>query len=71
MTLSDYMAANNLRDWQMAEMLGVSRPQVSRYRSGKSYPPKEVAEVLVRVTNGAVTANDFLEMPAPDERGAA
>lgn len=50
MTLHDYMQANGLRDAELAEKLGVSRPFVSRLRRGKRKPSLAVAVKLEELT---------------------
>ena len=60
MRLADYMEARGLSDETLAKRLKVSRPTVSRIRRGKIRPGWNTIKILERVTDGLVTANDFL-----------
>ena len=60
---------NAIRTWrkqrdltqeQMADLLGVSASSLSRMERGEQWPDREFFEKLISVTDGAVTANDFL-----------
>jgi len=50
MTLHDYMQAHGIRDAELAQKLGVSRPYVSRLRRGKRQPSLPVAAKLEELT---------------------
>lgn len=64
MHLSDYMKKHDLSDDQVADLIKRSRPTVSRIRRGLVRPDWETIEALKRVTDGAVTADDFLHLQA-------
>jgi transcriptional regulator with XRE-family HTH domain len=60
MKLADFMKLSGLSDADLAAKIGRSRETVTRYRNGTITPNWEALAALTRVTNGAVTANDFL-----------
>jgi Cro/C1-type HTH DNA-binding domain len=60
--LSEYMAANNLSDVDVAQGIERSRETVSRIRRRKVRPDWETIERLKRFTNGQVTADDFASL---------
>lgn len=43
-TVAEFAEAKNLRDWQLAELLGVDRSQATKLRRGKKY--RSLAEPL-------------------------
>lgn len=62
MKLSAYLEKHNLSDDKFAELIGKSRPTVSRLRRQEKtgqLPSRETIEAIARATNGEVTANDF------------
>lgn len=52
-----------------AAAIGVTPIMITSYCEGRMWPGRERMEAIVRETRGAVTANDFIDMP--DEAGAA
>ncbi len=59
MTLAQYMAREGLSETEMARLLGMSQPTVSRYLSGERMPkPRNMAKI-VAVTGGRVRPDDF------------
>lgn len=54
------------REW-LAGKLDISEATISRLVSGKQWPSRELAAHIRRLTKGAVTPNDFLQL----EKGAA
>ena len=48
-SVAEFAEAKNLRDWQLAELLGVDRSQATKLRRGKKYrsliEPMNVAKV--------------------------
>lgn len=70
MTLNEYMAERGLSEKALAELLGVSRETVNRWRNGERFPSKASLADLFRVTDGAVRAEDFFEL-SQTSRGAA
>jgi DNA-binding transcriptional regulator YdaS (Cro superfamily) len=69
MTLADYLRLHNKTATEFAAELAVDKSTVSRWLSGESRPRWADVPAIVRVTGGAVTANDF--MPAGPADGAA
>lgn len=64
MTLASYMAAHEMKDADLAALIGVDRSTVSRWRTGVSRPDWPNLEQITRVTNGAVTVFDFMKEAA-------
>jgi hypothetical protein len=60
MKLADWLKQTNTRRYVFAEQIGVRRSVVTEYCDGNFRPASDVMERIVKVTNGAVTANDFL-----------
>lgn len=75
MKLADYLNEQNLRQEEFAARLGVEQATVSRYLSGKRMPTRRILEVIVEITSGRVTPNDFMggapSQKAPSEASAA
>lgn len=72
MTLTQFLSSHGIADAAFAESIGVSRQALHRYKRGERRPEWDVLERIVRVTEGAVTPNDFIELPervlsAPNE----
>jgi transcriptional regulator with XRE-family HTH domain len=63
MRLGQYMAGRGVNDAALARDLGVTAAAVGRYRNGKRLPSPAVMKKIRRLTDGAVTADDFY----PDE----
>lgn len=59
MTLAEYMTLRGLRDHEMANVLGLSREQISRIRRGVSKPSLDVALRIEEITRGAVRPVSF------------
>jgi transcriptional regulator with XRE-family HTH domain len=55
---------------QLGELLGVEKGNLSRIIRGSVWPRREFFEKVVELTNGEVTANDFVAPPAPSAEGA-
>lgn len=49
-TLTSWMATREMRDGELAELVGLSQPQLSRIRRGKSGTRPEKAKRLEAVT---------------------
>lgn len=75
MTLAEYLRSNDLSNATFAEQIGVDRATVGRWVDGISLPRKGHRRVIAEVTNGAVTAADFVadddDDDASDDRSAA
>lgn len=64
MTLAEYLDKAETSDTAFAEMIGVSRQALHRYKTGERRPEWNVLERIRDVTGGQVTPNDFLDAPA-------
>lgn len=74
-------AMNALRNWRkrrnvsieaMATAIGVSIGSLSRIERGEQWPPRETFARIFEVTDGEVTANDFVSpSPSPKDGEAA
>jgi transcriptional regulator with XRE-family HTH domain len=64
MKLSEYRKSAGLTLGQFAEIVGVSDITIGRYERGERTPKPKIMTQIVRVTDGAVTPNDFLEEAA-------
>lgn len=74
MTLSEYMKAKALSDAEVAASLGCSEGAVKKWRYGERTPRPDQLRRIHDLTEGTVTANDFLiiePVPAPAEEHAA
>lgn len=61
MKLKSYMVQNRLTDQKMADAIGCSVSAVRKWRYGLRMPKPDQLVVISEATNGAVTANDFVE----------
>lgn len=64
MKLQSYLASHGYPATEFGRRLGVSKASVSRYASGERIPSPSVMRRIVAETEGAVTANDFYDLPA-------
>lgn len=69
MTLAKWISAADLTDAEFARRLGISRQALSRYKAGTRIPRPHILHRIMSLTNGAVTANDFVFV-ASRERAA-
>jgi DNA-binding transcriptional regulator YiaG len=60
MTLNEWLSKNKVRPEIFADSIRVSRGAVLKWMSGERFPRKGALAKISRVTNGQVTANDFL-----------
>lgn len=59
-----WLTAAGYTDADARVALGVSgRSTIRRYRSGEQLPTRAVMQRIYRWTNGAVTPNDFYDLP--------
>jgi antitoxin CcdA len=63
MKLQSYLASHDYPAVEFGRRLGVSKATVSRYASGARIPSPAVMRRIVAETKGAVTANDFYDLP--------
>jgi len=61
MKLSEYRKSAGLTLGQLAEAIGVSDMAIGRYERGERIPKHKVMVQIAKITDGAVTANDFHE----------
>lgn len=72
MKLTDYLASQSISDADFANVIGVSRQAVHRYKTGERAPEWPVLAKIRDATDGAVTPDDFLPQPAqPAPSGAS
>jgi transcriptional regulator with XRE-family HTH domain len=71
MHLSQYMAAHDLSDEDVAKAVKLHRVSISRYRRGKERPAWDVVERIFKWSGGSVTANDWLSASARRRVGEA
>jgi hypothetical protein len=67
MTLSDYLAANNLTEAEFAVLVRRDPSTVWRWIRGKSQPDRPGRQAIFRVTGGAVTPNELVSEPEAAE----
>lgn len=67
MRLGDWMAQEHISQDELATKLGCDRSTVTRYVGGKRRPRAGMMRRIRSVTNGAVTANDFVGLDEDDE----
>lgn len=68
MRLAEYLKSNDISYAEFAKQIGAkSRATVYRYINGtRKAPSREMMENIREVTGGAVTANDFYDIPTND-----
>ena len=59
MTLQDWREGEGLTRAALAEKIGGTAESVRRYEKGLRVPDRETMPLIVEVTSGAVTPNDF------------
>ncbi len=59
MKLAEYMDKKGITETEMARLLGVSQPTVSRYLNGERMPKPRTMAKIVAVTRGRVRPDDF------------
>lgn len=64
MKLSKYLKSQHISETEFAKTLGVLQATVNRYCRGKRVPGPKVMRKIFTVTHGAVSANDFFNLPA-------
>ena len=64
MTLSDYLATNDMTASALAERLGVSVSTITRAAKGEIIPQRELMNRIFEATEGKVTPNDFFGLAA-------
>jgi len=59
MELRRYLSITDLSPIAFARMIGASEPGVRKWLRGERVPRPQIMAAIMRVTKGAVTANDF------------
>lgn len=73
MRIADYLKSNQLTDEDFAAKSGpegFSAEAVRKWRFGARTPRPRQMEIIVRLTNGDVTPNDFMSAPSNAEAAA-
>lgn len=60
MTLSEFLASQNMTDAQFAELVNRDRSTVTRWRNGQTRPDWDAIAAIGAVTDGKVSALDFV-----------
>ncbi|MBP2228020.1 DNA-binding transcriptional regulator YdaS (Cro superfamily) [Azospirillum agricola] len=63
MTLDDWLTRTATKEEAFAALIGTSQAAVNRYRHGQRVPRPRVMARIAEATGGAVTANDFHDLP--------
>lgn len=63
MKIQQWLSENNLRDAHFAAKAGFSKVQAHRIIKKGKKPSEEEMQAIFAATNGAVTANDFYDLP--------
>lgn len=63
MKLHEWISENRLKDAHFAEMAGLHRVQVHRILKKGKRPSDDEMQAIYTTTCGAVTANDFYDLP--------
>jgi len=66
MTLRDWLADNGVSNAEFGRRIDRTAEAVRRYASGERIPDRETMPMIMRVTGGEVSANDFFGLE-PDE----
>ncbi len=65
MKLHDYLKDCGISDAEFGSLVEASEDAVRKWKYGQRMPRPQVLARIREVTNGAVTANDFLPAPEP------
>ncbi len=68
MTLAEFLKSRGIKRKDFAERIGVTAQSVARYLAGEAVPRLDVMKAIHRETAGAVTANDFYDLPDLDAK---
>jgi transcriptional regulator with XRE-family HTH domain len=71
MTLSEYLAANNLTQTEFAARVGVKQATIARYARGERFPRLKHLAAIQKETGGTVTADDHVRARESAERASA
>ncbi len=65
MNLQAFLMSRAMPAREFSRRIGVSPAAVARYASGKRIPSPDVMQRIIAETEGAVTPNDFYDVPLP------
>lgn len=71
MRLSEWLDRSAVKRWEFAARIGVHPVTVSKWIAGVQRPRLEALRSIARETEGAVTANDFVDAVPGDLPEAA
>lgn len=63
MKLSEWRKARGLSQQQVADLLKIGQSRVHRIENGQVMPRPPTVIAIIEMTGGAVTANDFYDLP--------
>jgi transcriptional regulator with XRE-family HTH domain len=61
MDLADWLKQSGKQKREFAAEIGVTPQMISAYLKGSIWPSKERMKLITQKTEGAVTANDFID----------
>ena len=64
MNLADWLKQSGKQKREFAADIGVTPQMISAYLKGSIWPSKDTMRLIAQKTEGAVTANDFLDCGA-------
>lgn len=67
MKLAEYLDSKSIKRGEFAVSIGVTAGWITSLCDGSGWPSREVAERISAVTEGEVTANDFLRVLETEE----
>lgn len=65
--LRAWREGRGLTGTQLGEKIGITQGQVSRLEKGLHRPDWKTLDNIIELTNGAVTPNDFADLPECDD----
>lgn len=66
MKLIEWRRLHGFSQKQIAERLGIQQSTVAKYEAGKLIPGRDSMMAIAGETGGAVTPNDFFDLPATE-----
>lgn len=71
MTLKEWLGKHGLKHPEFAQRIGRTAEAVRRYVNGERIPDRDTMGLIVRETDGEVTANDFFGIDGPSDEARA
>jgi 3,4-dihydroxy 2-butanone 4-phosphate synthase/GTP cyclohydrolase II len=68
MKLAEYLTGRSIKRNEFAASIGVTPGRITQLCDGSGWPSRDVAERISAVTDGKVTANDFLRLADEEAR---